>query len=88
MSQSERTSMRQGCLLMIAAAIFLFTAAPGMGMTHPRQAQDQAPSGPQAVFPERVHDAGTVEAGVDITHAFKVKNAGKTDLLIEQVNPG
>lgn len=45
-------------------------------------------NGPQAVFLETVYDAGTVEAGADLSHTFLVKNTGKADLLIESVKPG
>jgi hypothetical protein len=49
--------------------------------------QEEQKAGPQAVFVETIHDAGTVEAGTDLTHTFKIKNVGKADLLIEQVKP-
>lgn len=52
------------------------------------RAKGNPQTGPQAVFPEMVYDAGTVEAGTDLTHTFKVKNVGKADLLIESVKPG
>jgi len=45
-------------------------------------------NGPQAVYSETLYDAGTVEAGADLTHTFRVKNLGKADLLIESVKPG
>lgn len=44
--------------------------------------------GPHAVYPELVYEAGTVEAGTELTHTFRVKNTGKADLLIHQVKPG
>lgn len=50
---------------------------------HPRP----EPASPQAIFPQLSYDAGTVEAGVEVTHTFEVKNAGLADLLITQVNP-
>jgi hypothetical protein len=45
-------------------------------------------NGPQAVFSETAYDGGTIDAGTELTHTFKVKNTGKTDLLIESVKPG
>ena len=38
-------------------------------------------------FDQTVYDFGTIEEGEVIEGAFKVKNAGKTDLLITEVNP-
>jgi hypothetical protein len=81
-----RTQQQSFC--PTAFAIFLLVTAPLICVADAWQDQSQAPAGPQAVFSDRLYDAGTVEAGVEITHTFKVKNTGKSDLLIEQVNPG
>ncbi|GEM_PF-6785121 len=43
---------------------------------------------PQAVFSETTYNAGTVQAGTEITHTFRVVNTGKADLVIERVKPG
>jgi len=34
------------------------------------------------------HDFGEVKAGTPLRFAFKIKNEGKADLLINSVNPG
>ena len=43
--------------------------------------------GPKAEIAETVFDAGTVERGVDISHAFEIKNVGQADLTVD-AKPG
>jgi hypothetical protein len=64
----------------ILAALAVFLCIGGSAL---RAAQN----GPKAVFPETVYDAGPVNAGTEITHTFRVKNAGKANLSIEAVKP-
>jgi len=45
-------------------------------------------SAPKAVYLETIYDAGSIDSGTELSHAYKVKNTGKTDLLIESVKPG
>ena len=42
---------------------------------------------PRAEITETVFDAGTVERGVEISHAFEVKNVGQADLTVD-AKPG
>ena len=48
------------------------------------------PSGatPIMVIESFTHDFGEVKAGTPLRFAFKVKNEGKADLLINSVSPG
>jgi len=71
---------------LIAFALFLFIAPMVCGADS-RHNQDNPVASPQAVFSKLSHDVGTVEAGVAVTHTFKVKNAGTADLLINRVEP-
>lgn len=72
--------------LLVSIAVLLL-ATPIIAQDRSEHAQqDQKPT-PQAVFVETIHDAGAVEAGTDLTHAFKIKNVGKADLLIQDVKP-
>ena len=43
---------------------------------------------PMLVIESLVHDFGEVKAGTPLRYAFKVKNEGKADLLINNVSPG
>ena len=43
---------------------------------------------PMLVIESLTHDFGEVKAGTPLRYAFKVKNEGKADLLINNVSPG
>ncbi|HYV04888.1 MAG TPA: DUF1573 domain-containing protein [Blastocatellia bacterium] len=43
---------------------------------------------PQLVIESATHDFGELKAGTPLRYAFKVKNTGKANLVIESVNPG
>ncbi|MCS6804901.1 MAG: DUF1573 domain-containing protein [Acidobacteriota bacterium] len=60
---------------------------PFTGTTNATPQQTDPANGPRATFSETIYDAGTVEAGHEVVHKFKVKNTGKTDLTIQSVNP-
>jgi len=46
------------------------------------------PDGPKLVIESFTHDFGEVKPGSPLRYAFKIKNTGKTDLLIQSVTPG
>lgn len=71
--------------LVILGVVLLTILSITQALSQPGQ-HDQKLT-PQAVFVETIHDAGTVEAGTDLTHTFKIKNVGKADLLIQDVKP-
>jgi hypothetical protein len=74
------------CFAPLIFAIVLLIA-PVVCRADSRQNQDNPMASPQAVFSELSHDMGAVEAGVEVAHTFKVKNAGMADLLIKRVEP-
>jgi hypothetical protein len=43
---------------------------------------------PMLVIESLTHDFGEVKAGTPLRYAFKIKNAGNSDLLINNVAPG
>lgn len=43
---------------------------------------------PMLVIESLTHDFGEVKAGTPLRYAFKIKNTGKADLLINSVSPG
>lgn len=59
---------------------------PFTGATETAPQADPA-NAPKATFYETIFDAGTVDAGHEVAHKFKVKNTGKSDLTIQSVNP-
>ena len=74
-----------GSLAIFLSALLVqrLTAAGGLS-----QNTNGNKNAPRAVFPETIHDVGEVEAGTDISYAFKVKNTGQAELRIDQVKPG
>lgn len=44
--------------------------------------------GPKLVIESLTHDFGEIKSGTPLRYAFKIKNAGKSDLLIQSVTPG
>ena len=77
-----------------ATAAPAMPAAPGAGMTVPHPAAPVAvtppmPAGPagKAEIKETVFDAGTVERGAELSHAFSIKNVGEHDLTVD-AKPG
>ena len=56
---------------------------------HPQPNGGNAPAGvPQLVIESFTHDFGEVKPGTVLRYAFKIKNQGKADLLINNVSPG
>jgi archaellum component FlaG (FlaF/FlaG flagellin family) len=43
---------------------------------------------PQLVIESLTHDFGELKSGTPLRYAFKIKNTGKADLIIESVSPG
>ena len=54
---------------------------------HPNGGDSSSPA-PLLVIDSFTHDFGEVKAGTPLRYAFKVKNQGKADLLINEVSPG
>ena len=78
------------------AATAKATATPAMtvvpthgGPAAPNSVEPAAPAGPagQAEMPETVFDAGTVERGTDVSHAFVIENLGEHPLTVD-AKPG
>jgi hypothetical protein len=62
----------------VALAFVALVAATLAGAAEP---------GPTLVVVERVHDAGEIERGVTLKHAFVLKNTGTADLSVD-AKPG
>ncbi|HKS42052.1 MAG TPA: DUF1573 domain-containing protein [Blastocatellia bacterium] len=46
-----------------------------------------AEGGPKLVIESFTHDFGEIKAGTPLRYTFKIKNEGKSDLLIQNVAP-
>ena len=71
-------------------ALLLAIAAAGQDKQPPARANGDSASlaAPLMVIDSYTHDFGEVKAGTPLRFAFKVKNQGKADLLINNVSPG
>jgi hypothetical protein len=80
------------CKTISALALLTMTALSAAA--HQKQTPVQpnvgtAPSGaPVLVIESFTHDFGEVKPGDPLRFAFKIKNEGKVDLLINSVTPG
>jgi hypothetical protein len=68
---------------LVLALLFAMPAA-----AQEKQAPNQGGDQPKLVIKEYTHDFGEVKAGTPLRYAFKIKNEGKADLVIQSVNPG
>lgn len=68
-----------------ALLLTLLFATAAIAQEHPPK-----PSGgtPKLVIESPVHDFGEVKAGDPLRYAFKIRNEGTADLLIQNVQPG
>ena len=79
---------------LISAFTFMIllalTAAAGQKQQQPPPSGADASVGPapMMVIDSLTHDFGEVKAGTPLRYAFKVKNTGNSDLLINNVSPG
>jgi hypothetical protein len=68
----------------LALAILLAVSAAAQEKQQPKQAE----ATPKLAVESFTHDFGEVKAGTPLRYAFKIKNEGKSDLLIQSVTPG
>jgi hypothetical protein len=66
-----------------ALALLFATAAAAQ-----EKKSNEPPALPKLMLESFSHDFGQVKAGTPLKYTFKIKNAGKADLLIKSVNPG
>jgi hypothetical protein len=67
----------------LALAIILASVAAAQQPQQPKPAE----GAPKLVIESFTHDFGEVKAGTPLRYTFKVKNEGKSDLLIQNVAP-
>jgi hypothetical protein len=66
------------------ALVLLFVAAAAAQ----EQKSNDPPIVPKLMLESFSHDFGQVKSGTPLKYTFKIKNAGKAELLIKSVNPG
>ncbi|MEK6325773.1 MAG: hypothetical protein AABN33_29375 [Acidobacteriota bacterium] len=75
---------------LVLVALLLGVAAAQQKQPPVQPSGGSAPSGPAPllVIESFTHDFGEVKPGDPLRYAFKIKNEGKADLLINSVSPG
>lgn len=73
----------QKSIAAIALALLFATAAAAQ-----EKRSDEPPALPKLMLESFSHDFGPVKTGTPLKYTFKIRNAGKADLLIKSVNPG
>ena len=66
-----------------ALALLFATAAAAQ-----EKKSNEPPATPRLMLESFSHDFGPVKSGTPLKYTFKIKNAGKADLLIKSVSPG
>jgi hypothetical protein len=77
-------------LVLILVAAYSISAAAFQTQASPQQnggAATPSSSVPVLVIESFTHDFGEVKPGTTLRYAFKVKNQGKADLVIQNVAP-
>ena len=72
--------------IISALALAIMFAMPAAAQE--KQTPGQGGNVPKLVITEMTHDFGEIKAGTPLRYAFKIKNEGKADLLIQSVTPG
>lgn len=73
-------------LVMALVLLVVITAVAQEKQQQPKGPPSQ--TGPVLVIESFTHDFGEVKSGTPLRFSFKVKNEGKSDLLIDNVSPG
>jgi len=74
-------------LKRIISALALMLAL-ALTATARQEAGAKPAEGPKLVIESTTHDFGEVKPGSPLRYSFKIKNTGKSDLLIQSVTPG
>ena len=75
-------------LLALVLVLGFVPLAPAQDNQRDRGAAGPDAAKPALVIDEVIHDFGEVRAGKALRWAFKIKNLGQADLLIQSVSPG
>jgi hypothetical protein len=75
-------------LAVLFVTLVVLTAAAQDKHNQPNGGNAPAGAAPLLVIESFTHDFGEVKPGTALRYAFKIKNQGKADLLINNVSPG
>ncbi|MEK6289418.1 MAG: DUF1573 domain-containing protein [Acidobacteriota bacterium] len=76
------------CRTMFAIALLTVSLLTAGAQEKPNGRSTPSGAAPILVIDSFTHDFGEVKAGTPLRFAFKVKNEGKADLVINSVSPG
>jgi hypothetical protein len=71
-------------MLLVVAAVAQDKQPPAQ----PNGGSTPAGAAPKLVIESYTHDFGEVKGGTPLRYAFKIKNTGNADLVINSVSPG
>jgi hypothetical protein len=71
--------------ILSALALVIGLAIPAAAQQNQQPKPDEG--SPKMVIESLTHDFGEVDSGTPLRYAFKIKNEGKSDLLIQNVAP-
>ena len=77
--------------ISILTLVLAFAVSVSAYQKEPKPAEGQSTetgSQPRLVLESATHDFGELKSGTPLRYAFKIKNTGKADLVIESVSPG
>jgi Protein of unknown function (DUF1573) len=75
-------------MALVLLLALIATAGQKQQPPSPSGAEASVGPAPMMVIDSMTHDFGEVKAGTPLRYAFKVKNQGTSDLLINSVSPG
>lgn len=75
-------------IALVALVVVTVAAQEKQSPNQPNGGGAPSSAAPLMVIDSFTHDFGEVKAGTPLRYAFKVKNQGKADLLINNVSPG
>ena len=73
------------CLLL---TLMLALSSVSSAQKSKKSSSKAAPAGPKITISETVFDAGEIVIGTPLSHAFEIKNTGKSELKISRVTAG
>lgn len=77
-----------GAMTLVSVLVIVAAAQEKQSPNQPNGAGAPSSAAPLLVIESFTHDFGEVKAGTPLRYAFKIKNQGKADLLINSVSPG
>jgi Protein of unknown function (DUF1573) len=77
-----------GAFALLALLVLTAVAQEKQPPAQPNGGSASSGGAPKLVIESYTHDFGEVKSGEPLRYAFKIKNDGNADLLINSVSPG